>query len=89
MATQELTGGPVALAGLTDDTPYLLQIRSRQTVYIEAASAAPADTESAYAIEPQINSFFRAEKSAGEEVYVWAKGSGTILFGSIVYNAAI
>ena len=79
---QALSTSPTALAGLTASTRYTVQNRSHRVVYLQVASAAPADTAAAFAIKP--DGFAIVSATGSDNVYVWASAAG----GAVVYDEA-
>lgn len=90
MATQSqaLTDEPTVLAGLEEGTWYSVQNRGKRQVYVEAATEVPTDASKAKELyaEGHILSVGQVRKESGEEVYVWAKGSGAIAPGRLSYD---
>ncbi|MBF2753942.1 MAG: hypothetical protein ISN29_01600 [Gammaproteobacteria bacterium AqS3] len=68
MATQTLNSTPTALS-LTADTWYTIQCRSTKNFYIQTATSAPSNDDSAFVISPY--SMIQAKRGSGEQIYVW------------------
>ena len=83
---QTLTGEPTPLAGLVAGRRYTLQNQSRYQVWVAEAATDPDDSGAAFKLDPDFERII--EKSGSEEIYVWAKGSGTLTFGHVVYAEA-
>lgn len=84
--SQTLTATPTALAGLTPGRRYTLQNLSRYTVWVAEASAAPTSNAAAFKLDSEYERII--EQPAGEHIYVWAQGSGSLTFGTVVYAEA-
>lgn len=84
--TQALTGSPAPIAGLTSGRRYTLQNRSRYVVLLVEAAVAPTSDEAAFTIDPGFERI--VEKTSGEELYVWSKGSGELNYGRVVFAEA-
>ena len=67
---QPTDSNPTALAAVSAGVSYFLRNAGPETVYLEVASAAPADTDNAYPMPPGGDLYFSAE--AGESVYAWS-----------------
>ena len=77
------------MAGLDDGKTYRGEVRSNATVFFLPSAMAPsADTNEAASVRPtDVDRRFEIEKTAGEELYVWA-GSGPEPLGVLQYNEA-
>ena len=87
MPNQAITDTPVVLADLLDGVFYTVQAISKNTVFVEAASAVPTDISSCFrlaALGDRAPVFFSVSKAAGEEIYIWAPAAG----GHLVYDEA-
>ena len=70
---------PTALAGISAGTTYFLRNTGSEVVYLEVATAAPADTSNAYPVPPGGDLYPKAD--AGESVYVWSpRGTSRVVF---------
>lgn len=70
MPNQDLTQTPTAVPGLTDGTLYELQNMSSQNMFMEFGASEPdADSKNARAVRALQSA--DAEKSSGENLYVW------------------
>lgn len=89
MAYQELTKTPTAVAGLVDGTSYQGEVKSTSVVFFLPSATVPsADTNEAASVRPtDVDRRFEIEKTAGEELYVWA-GDGPEPLGVLQYNEA-
>ena len=90
MATvsQLLTASPAVLSGLDEGVWYSVQNRGNRHIYVQSASAVPTHAGQAKELFPEghILSIGRVRKESGEEIYVWAKGSGAVSPGLLVYD---
>ena len=84
--SQTLTAEPTALAGLVSGRRYTLQNLSRYEVWVAEAATAPGDNATAFKLDPDFERII--EKPGTEEIYIWAKGSGALSFGHVVYAEA-
>ena len=89
MATHQLvTETPTAIAGLSDNTTYTVQLIGGGSVWLETAAAAPAaDSLTASFVEAPMA--VRVQNGSGEATYVWAASLKLNSQQRIVINEAI
>ena len=87
MPTQVLTNEPTALAGLEAGKTYRGEVKSKTTVFFLPSATVPdGSSAEASTVRPtDSDRRFEIEKTADEEMYVWASGGAPPL-GSLQYR---
>ena len=74
---QNVTTEPTAIAGLADDTTYLLVAQGSRRVNVATAGAVPEAGGPAVTVAP--GERLHAKKTTATEVYVWAARGGSLV----------
>lgn len=86
---QALTATPTALSGTAADTRYTIQNIASRTVFIEGATAAPTNADTAFRLAPiggggDSTAYFTL--ATGESLFVWAADDGRGVDGAVVWT---